>query len=151
MSCLAHSDVAADARTELTSSRTSPPLQLMRPATRVLVVDDHPGFRRSACALLASEGFEVVGEADHGAAALPLADALEPDVVVLDVQLPDVDGFELASRLLERRPELAIVLISVRDRSDYGSLVEQSGARGFVSKADLSGAVLAGLLESQPA
>lgn len=70
---------------------------------------------------------------------------------MLDIQLPDVDGFDLASRLLERRPRLAIVLVSVRDRSDYGSLVEQSGARGFVSKADLSGAVLAGLLESQPA
>ena len=64
---------------------------------------------------------------------------------------PDVDGFEVASRLLERRPGLAIVLVSVRDRSDYGSLVEQSGARGFVSKADLSGATLAGLLESEGA
>ena len=115
---------------------------------RVLVVDDHPSFRRGARLLLADDGFEVVGEAEDGASALALANDLEPDLVLLDVQLPDIDGFEVASRLLQRRPGLAIVLVSTRDRDDYGSLVEHSGALGFVFKADLSGAVLERLLES---
>ncbi|MGZ4352974.1 MAG: response regulator [Gaiellaceae bacterium] len=122
-------------------------LEALGPARRVLVVDDHPSFRRCARALLAEEGFEVVGEAEDGAAALDLAAELEPELVLLDIQLPDVDGFEVASRLLARDPGLAIVLVSSRERSDYGSLVEQSGARGFVSKAELSGAALERLLE----
>ncbi|MFL6014180.1 MAG: response regulator transcription factor, partial [Gaiellaceae bacterium] len=68
----------------------------LRPGRRVLVVDDHAGFRRCATALLTAEGFEVVGEAENGAAALALADQLEPELVVLDIQLPDIDGFEVA-------------------------------------------------------
>ena len=115
-------------------------------ARRVLLVDDHPSFRRSARALLAEEGFEVVAEAEDGAAALDLAADRDPELVLLDIQLPDLDGFEVASRLLERHPGLAIVLVSTRERSDYGSLIEQSGARGFVSKIDLAGAVLDALL-----
>lgn len=122
-------------------------LEALRPARRVLVVDDHPSFRRCARALLAEEGFEVVGEAGDGATALALAAELAPELVLLDIQLPDLDGFEVASRLLARDPGLAIVLVSSRERSDYGSLVEQSGARGFVSKAELSGAALERLLE----
>jgi DNA-binding NarL/FixJ family response regulator len=115
-------------------------------ARRVLLVDDHPSFRRSARALLAEEGFEVVAEAEDGAAALELAADRDPELVLLDIQLPDLDGFEVALRLLERHPGLAIVLVSTRERSDYGSLIEQSGARGFVSKIDLAGAVLDALL-----
>ncbi|HSP72360.1 MAG TPA: response regulator transcription factor [Gaiellaceae bacterium] len=122
-------------------------LEALRPARRVLVVDDHPSFRRCARALLAEEGFEVVGEAEDGATALALASELAPELVLLDIQLPDLDGFEVTSRLLARDPELAIVLVSSRERSDYGSLVDTSGARGFVSKADLSGAALERLLE----
>ncbi|HZO96342.1 MAG TPA: response regulator transcription factor [Gaiellaceae bacterium] len=114
---------------------------------RVLVVDDHPSFRRSAAALLAAEGFEVVGEAEDGASALALAAELAPDVVLLDVQLPDIDGFEVAARLRERGGDEAIVLVSSREREAYGPLVEASGARGFVGKADLSRAVLDRLLE----
>jgi DNA-binding NarL/FixJ family response regulator len=117
-------------------------LEDLRPARRVLVVDDHPSFRRCARTLLANEGFEVVGEAEDGATALTLAEELEPELVLLDIQLPDVDGFEVASRLLEREPGLRIVLVSSRDRDAYGSRIEASGARGFVAKADLSGASL---------
>jgi DNA-binding NarL/FixJ family response regulator len=112
-----------------------------------VVVDDHPSFRRSARMLLVEEGFEVLGEAESAAGAVALVANLEPDLVLLDVQLPGVDGFEVASRLRERSPALAIVLVSTRDRADYGSLVEQSGARGFIAKADLSGAVLETVLE----
>jgi DNA-binding NarL/FixJ family response regulator len=121
-------------------------LEELRPARRVLVVDDHPSFRRCARALLTAEGFEVVGEAGDGAAALALARELAPELVLLDVQLPDMDGFDVASRLLARDRGLAIVLTSSRDRAEYGPLIEASGARGFVSKGDLSGAELERLL-----
>jgi len=122
-------------------------LEELRPARRVLVVDDHPSFRRSARALLAGEGFEVVGEAGDGVSALALAGELRPDLVLLDIQLPDVDGFEVTARLLERDPALQIVLISTRDRDAYGARIEASGARGFVAKTDLSGAAIERLLE----
>ena len=117
-----------------------------RPAPRVLVVDDHPSFRNCARALLTAEGFDVVGEAADGAAALALAVELEPELVLLDVQLPDIDGFEVASRLLAADRTLKIVLVSSRERSAYGSLIETSGALGFVAKADLSRVALEELL-----
>jgi DNA-binding NarL/FixJ family response regulator len=117
-----------------------------RPAPRVLVVDDHPSFRSCARALLTAEGFDVVGEAADGAAALALAVELEPELVLLDVRLPDIDGFEVASRLLAVDRTLKIVLVSSRERSVYGSRIETSGARGFVAKADLSRVALEELL-----
>jgi DNA-binding NarL/FixJ family response regulator len=121
-------------------------LEGLRTARRVLVVDDHASFRRCASTLLRSEGFEVVGEAEDGRSAVALASELEPELVLLDVQLPDIDGFEVASRLLARDPGLAIVLVSSRGPDDYGSRIEASGARGFISKADLSGTTLERLL-----
>lgn len=117
-------------------------LEELRPAQRVLVVDDHPSFRRCACALLISEGFEVVGEAADGMTALALAAELDPELVLLDIQLPDLDGFEVAGRLLSVRPGLQIVLVSSRERAEYGDLVETSGARGFLLKDELSGPTL---------
>jgi len=113
---------------------------------RVLIVDDHPSFRASARKLLESDGYEVVGEVADGEEAIRAAEALHPDVVLLDVQLPDIDGFQVAERLaaLDRAPE--VILTSSRDGSDYGSCVEDSGARGFVPKAELSGAALSLLL-----
>lgn len=122
-------------------------LEQLRPARRVLIVDDHPSFRRCARALLEAEGFEVVGEAADGAAALAAAAALSPEIVLLDIQLPDIDGFEVARQLLAEVPRLPIVLVSSRDRSQYGPLIETSGALGFVSKAELSGSSLTDLLE----
>jgi two-component system nitrate/nitrite response regulator NarL len=122
-------------------------LEQVRPARRVLLVDDHASFRRCAGALLASEGFEVVGEAADGSEALALAAELAPELVVLDVQLPDLDGFAVAKRLLAADPALRIVLVSSRERSDYGARIEASGALGFVSKGDLSGDVLEKMLE----
>jgi DNA-binding NarL/FixJ family response regulator len=122
-------------------------LEGLRHARRVLIVDDHPSFRRCARALLMAEGFEVVGEAADGTTALDIALALDPEFVLLDIQLPDIDGFEVAARLRERKPDLAIVLVSSRDRSDYGSRIEENGVLGFVSKDELSGAALVSLLE----
>jgi CheY-like chemotaxis protein len=111
----------------------------------VLIVDDHPSFRANARALLESEGFEVVGEAEDGASALRAAAELAPQLILLDVQLPDIDGFEVARRLTEGGGP-AVVLVSSRDGSDFGPLVERSGARGFIPKAELSGAALSALL-----
>ena len=113
---------------------------------RVLIVDDHPSFRSSARILLQAEGYEVVGEAENGVAALRLAKQLEPDLVLLDVQLPDFDGFEVAERLGKIKHPPEIVLTSSRDGSDFGPLVAESGARGFVPKAELSGAAISALL-----
>ena len=122
-------------------------LEEVRPQRRVLVVDDHPSFRSCARKLLTAEGFEVVGEAPDGAAAVALAAELAPDFVLLDIQLPDSDGFDVAARLLEREPGLSIVLVSSRDRTAYGARIESSGALGFIAKADLSRPALERLLE----
>ena len=118
-----------------------------QPMPTALVVDDHPSFRRGASALLAAEGYDVVGQAEDGASAVALASEVGPDLVLLDIQLPDMDGFAVAERLLANDPDLAIVLVSSRDRSSYGPLIEASGARGFLAKGDLSGAALGRLLE----
>ena len=115
--------------------------------TTVLIVDDHPSFRGTARALLESEGFDVVGEAADGASAIESATSLRPDVVLLDVYLPDIDGFAVAAELTRNGRPPAIILISSRDAHDFGPLVEQSGARGFIPKAELSGATLSALLE----
>jgi DNA-binding NarL/FixJ family response regulator len=112
----------------------------------VLIVDDHPSFRSCARALLEAEGLEVVGEAADGESALRAAAELRPDLVLLDVQLPDTDGFEIASRLTSGNGSTpAVVLTSSRDGADFGSLVTRCGARGFVAKAELTGAALAAL------
>jgi DNA-binding NarL/FixJ family response regulator len=113
----------------------------------VLIVDDHPGFRRRARALLEADGYAVVGEADSGEAALHAYAELHPQLVLLDVQLPDLDGFEVARRLQTVNGPVDVVLTSSRDRSDYGSLLAETPARGFVPKGELSGAAIAALLE----
>jgi DNA-binding NarL/FixJ family response regulator len=118
-----------------------------RDVKTVLIVDDHPSFRATARKLLEAEGFEVVGEAADGAEGLAAAARLHPDLVLLDVQLPDMDGFEIAARLNVNGHRPAVVLTSSRDVSEFGSLVEQSGAAGFVPKAELSGGRLAELLK----
>ena len=114
----------------------------------IVVVDDHPTFRATARVLLEAEGFDVVGEAEDGASALEQIAALRPEVVLLDVQLPDIDGFEVAARLQRNGEQSQIVLTSSRDAADFGPLVERSGARGFVPKDELSGAAIAALLDA---
>jgi DNA-binding NarL/FixJ family response regulator len=113
---------------------------------RVLIVDDHEGFRQQARALLEADGFDVVGEACTGAEAVAAVAELHPELVLLDVQLPDFDGFEVARRLQGVNGGVDVVLTSSRDRSDYGSLVSESPVRGFVPKAELSGGAIADLL-----
>ena len=118
-----------------------------RPAAQsVLIVDDHPSFRATARNLLEAEGFDVVGEAADGTEALAKVRELHPDLVLLDVQLPDFDGFEVTSRLCANGVQTAVVLVSSRDASDYGDLIPACGARGFIPKAELSGASIRALL-----
>jgi len=113
----------------------------------VLIVDDHPSFRASARAMLESEGFDVIGEAEDGASAIEAVRALAPDVVLLDVQLPDMTGFDVCAAIQGRNGEAPeIVLVSSRDASDYGELVAASCACGFVPKGELSRELLADLL-----
>jgi DNA-binding NarL/FixJ family response regulator len=109
----------------------------------LLIVDDHDGFRHQARALLAAEGFEVVGEAPDGAMALAAVERLRPDVVLLDILLPDIDGFEVARRLAQGDARPRIVLTSSRYAADFGDRLPASAAAGFVHKGNLSGATLA--------
>ena len=111
-------------------------------ATTVVIVDDHPGFRASARMLLDAEGYQVVGEAENGQSGLAVVAELDPDVVLLDIQLPDMDGFQVATRLAAAGTRGAIVLVSSRAREDLRALVEGSAARGFIPKSELSGDAL---------
>jgi len=113
----------------------------------ILIVDDHPVFRASARRMLEAEGFEVIGEAQDAQSAFSALRERKPDVVLLDVQLPDLDGFDVASRITGDAGCPAVVLTSSRDGSDFGPLIARSGARGFVPKSELSGNVLAAILE----
>jgi two-component system response regulator EvgA len=113
----------------------------------VLIVDDAAVFRSSARRMLEAEGFEVVGEAADGHSAFTAVRDLHPDVVLLDVQLPDLDGFDVASRITRDTGCPNVVLTSSRDGSDFGPLIARSGARGFVPKSELSGNALAAILE----
>ena len=117
--------------------------------TTVLIVDDYASFRESARGLLEAGGFEVVGDAEDGLEALRVARELQPDVVLLDVHLPDLDGFEVARRLRELDSPPDVVLTSSRD--DYAPLVADSAARAFVRKDALSAETLCDALGREPA
>lgn len=116
-------------------------------ATRVLIVDDHSTFRRAATRLLLAEGFDVVGSAADGSSALTMTADLQPDLLLLDVQLPDISGFEVARRVAAADGSTAIVLISTRESADYGGEVEGAPVKGFIAKGQLSGARIAEALE----
>ena len=108
----------------------------------VLIVDDHAGFRQAARALLEADGFDVIGESATGTDGIADAHRLRPDLVLLDMCLPDVDGIEVAGRL---KGGPLVVLTSSRDATDYPPHFENCGARGFIAKAELSGSALAAL------
>jgi DNA-binding NarL/FixJ family response regulator len=112
-------------------------------ARTVVIVDDHAGFRAQAGRLLAAAGYEVVGSCPDGRSALAVLRKLRPDVVLVDVQLPDIDGFGLIAQLDTGSDGPAIVLVSSREAADYGARVGHSGAAGFITKAELSARSLA--------
>jgi DNA-binding NarL/FixJ family response regulator len=113
----------------------------------VLIVDDHAPFRASARRMLELDGYDVVAEAEDGASGLALAEELEPELVLLDVALPDLSGFEVAERLAAST-DAAVVLVSSRDPSDLGTRLKRSPVRGFIPKDELSCAAIASLLGS---
>jgi len=118
-----------------------------RRPVRVLLVDDYERFRRVARGVLVAASFIVVGEAGDAAGALQQVGELRPDVVLLDVQLPDGDGFDVARGLAELPDPPRVVLVSGRGRTDFGGLVERSGVCGFIGKAELTGALLSRILD----
>jgi DNA-binding NarL/FixJ family response regulator len=116
----------------------------MRPT--VLMVDDHLGFRTRARAMLEAQGFDVVGEAGDGRSAVAAADRLRPDLALVDIGLPDLDGFAVAAAIRAAGTADRIVLTSGRDAADYGGRFAGSAADGFIPKAELSGDALLALL-----
>jgi DNA-binding NarL/FixJ family response regulator len=105
---------------------------------RLLLVDDDADFRRLARQLLQDGGYDVVGAAANARDAVRMAGEHAPDVTLVDVTLPDANGFELATRLAREHPGMAVLLISTYDRGDVDQLVRATGARGFVPKDELS-------------
>lgn len=103
----------------------------------MIVIDDHPSFRRTAIEMLRAVGYEVVGEAATGREGVAAVEASDPDVVLLDVQLPDIDGFEVLRLLDDGTRSPKVVLVSTRSAEDYATRLENASAAGFVSKVNL--------------
>ena len=114
---------------------------------RCLIVDDNHEFLVSAATLLSSQGLVIVGTASTGPDAIQQAEFLRPDVVLVDVQLGDEDGLELARQLDERIPGIAMVLISTHSREDVMELAGDSPAAGFLPKTALSPEAIASLVD----
>ena len=113
----------------------------------VLIVDDHPSFRASARRMLEADGYEVVGELASGDGVVAAVEKLNAAVVLLDVDLPDIDGFEVVRRLLDANGTTPqIVLVSSHDFTDLDEAVGTSGARGFVAKSELSAEAISSLI-----
>ena len=115
----------------------------------VLLVDDHAAFRAIARTVLARSGFDVIGEATDGEDALVAAASMRPQIVVLDVRLPGIDGFEVARRLLAGARPPVVVLVSTSEATDYGKRIGESGAIGFITKSKLSEDTLHAILRGE--
>ena len=112
-------------------------------ACTVVIVDDHADFRARATEMLEAAGYEVVGSCPDGRSALTAISVLRPDVVLLDVQLPDIDGFAVTEQVERWSGGPVVVLISTREGVDYGGRIVRSGATGFIRKTELSAQSLA--------
>jgi two-component system response regulator EvgA len=113
----------------------------------ILIVDDDPRFRAQARDLLEADGFVVIGEAVDGASGLEAAQALQPDFVLLDIGLPDIEGFEVATTLAVSGPPPRVVLTSSRDARAYGRRLTNGHALGFIPKEQLSGAAIRAMVD----
>jgi DNA-binding NarL/FixJ family response regulator len=114
---------------------------------RVLIVDDHPSFRRFARRLLDAGGFRLIGEVDDGASALAAVRRLQPELVLLDVLLPDMSGFAVAEALAADSVSPRVVLVSSRSASDLSAALDESAADGFIVKSELPAEALAAVVD----
>jgi DNA-binding NarL/FixJ family response regulator len=112
-----------------------------------LIIDDNKGFRVQVRALLEADGFDVVGEAEDGRSGIAAARSLRPDLVLLDIGLPDVEGFEVAASIAADPRAPFVVLTSSREASEYGPRLAGAQALGFIAKDELSGAAIRALLD----
>jgi CheY-like chemotaxis protein len=115
----------------------------------VLLVDDHAEFRAYARGLITSAGLLVIAEAADGSAALRAAHLHHPEIVVLDIRLPDMSGLDVARRVKAGPNPPVVILISSGDRREYEQAAREAGARGFIAKADLTAEALR-LLADRP-
>src|SRR4051812_9437283 len=115
----------------------------------ILIIDDHAGFRVQARAILEADGFIVVGEADDGVSGLAAARSIRPDLVLLDIGLPDIEGFDVAQELAVDGPPPFVVLTSSREASSYGPRLAASRVLGFIAKEELSGAAIRALTDGR--
>jgi DNA-binding NarL/FixJ family response regulator len=116
----------------------------------ILIVDDNTGFRVQARALLEADGFDVVGESIDGTSGLAAARSLRPDIVLLDIGLPDVEGFDVARALgADGPPPPFVILTSSREASEYGTRLADSRVLGFIAKDELSGAAIRALADGR--
>lgn len=120
----------------------------MASVNTILIVDDNAGFRLSARAILEADGFVVVGESGDGRSGVRDALRLGPDLVLLDIGLPDIEGFEVARQLAEAQRPPLVVLTSSREAREYGPRLAGCPALGFIPKDELSGAALRSLAEA---
>jgi DNA-binding NarL/FixJ family response regulator len=114
----------------------------------ILIIDDHAGFRHQARTLLESDGFVVIGEAGDGASGLAAARTLRPDLVLVDIGLPDIEGFDVARELAADGPQPRVVLTSSRDASAFGPRLTAERVLGFMPKDELSGPALRAMLDA---
>jgi len=110
----------------------------LSPAIRVLLLDDSAAFRSAARALLRRRGYCLAAEADCAASAVGLAARISLDAVLLDIRLPDLNGFALAAQLIATYPPLAVLMMSASFDAEFYRLAEACGARGFVPKHQLA-------------
>lgn len=115
----------------------------------ILIIDDNAVFRRQARAVLEADGLSVLGEAEDGTNGLALARRLRPDIVLLDIGLPDIEGFEVASALADDDRPPRVIFTSSRDAREYGPRLRGSRSVGFIPKDELSGAAVRALLEDR--
>ena len=113
---------------------------------RVLIIDDNIDFRAALRQLLERNGFAVIAEAGDAATGVREATTQRPDLVIVDVQLPDGDGFQVAELLSGLELALGVILTSSLDGADFGALVTTSSALGFIPKAELSASAIEALL-----
>jgi DNA-binding NarL/FixJ family response regulator len=115
----------------------------------VLIVDDQPVFRRAARAVItATPGFEVVGEAESGEDAVEMADALDPGLVLMDINLPGINGIEATRRIVATHPEAVVMLLSTYQAGDLPSDADDCGAAAYVHKEQFGPSVVQELWSS---